>query len=156
VGTEPFHWSGDEADFSHLMTDVFVGRMSGPTLAADQADALLTWLDAQPRPPRPAPADPAAVERGRLLFDDTKSVGCATCHAGNHLTSNATVDVGTGGLFQVPSLVGVGARAPFMHDGCAATLRDRFSPACGGTNHGVTSQLSESQISDLVAYLETL
>jgi mono/diheme cytochrome c family protein len=155
-GTEPFHWSGDETDFSHLMTDVFVGRMSGPVLAADQGDALLSWLDAQPRPPRSTPADAAAVERGRLLFEDTKNVGCVTCHAGSHFTNSATVDVGTGGLFQVPSLVGVGTRAPFMHSGCATTLRDRFSPACGGSNHGVTSQLSEAQISDLIAYLETL
>jgi hypothetical protein len=155
-GTEPFHWSGDESDFSHLMTDVFVGRMSGPVLAADQADALLTWLDAQPRPPHAAPADPAAVERGRMLFDDTKNVGCVTCHAGTGFTDSQTVDVGTNGRFQVPSLVGVGSRPPYMHDGCAATLRDRFSPTCGGTNHGVTSELTDAQISDLIAYLETL
>jgi cytochrome c553 len=155
-GTEPFHWSGDELDFSHLMTDVFMGRMSGPQLVADQEDALLSWLDAQPRPPRAMPADPAAVERGRMLFDDTKNVGCVTCHAGTGFTDNQTVDVGTSGRFQVPSLVGVGSRAPYMHNGCAATLRDRFSPACGGTNHGVTSQLSDAQISDLTAYLETL
>ena len=44
-----------------------------------------------------------------------------------------------------------------MHDGCAATLRDRFNPACGGGDrHGVTSQLSSAQIDDLVAYLQTL
>jgi hypothetical protein len=155
-GTEPFHWSGDEVDFSHLMTDVFVGRMSGPTLAADQADALLSWLDAQPRPPHATPADPAAVARGQMLFDDTQNIGCVTCHAGSEFTDSQTVDVGTNGRFQVPSLVGVGSRAPYMHDGCAATLRDRFSPTCGGTNHGVTSQLSDAQISDLIAYLETL
>jgi hypothetical protein len=68
-----------------------------------------------------------------------------------------TTDVGTGGLFQVPSLRGVGARAPFMHTGCAKTLADRFNPACGGGDkHGVTSGLTTSQIADLVAYMETL
>jgi cytochrome c peroxidase len=67
-----------------------------------------------------------------------------------------TVDVGTGGKFQVPSLVGVSQRAPFMHDGCAATLRDRFGPCGGGDKHGFTSQLTSAQITDLVAYLETL
>ena len=33
-GTEPFHWNGDEADFTQLMSDVFVTRMSGPKLDA--------------------------------------------------------------------------------------------------------------------------
>jgi hypothetical protein len=43
-----------------------------------------------------------------------------------------------------------------MHDGCAATLHERFNPACGGNNHGATSQLTAGQIDDLVAYLNTL
>ena len=43
-----------------------------------------------------------------------------------------------------------------MHDGCAATLRDRFNPACGGDRHGVTAQLISGQIDDLVAYLSSL
>ena len=64
---------------------------------------------------------------------------------------------GTGQAFQVPTLVNIAARAPFMHDGCAPTLHDRFNAACGGGDaHGVTSQLSQSDIDDLVAYLETL
>jgi hypothetical protein len=44
-----------------------------------------------------------------------------------------------------------------LHDGCAATLRGRFDPACGGGDlHGKTSQLNEAQIGDLLAYLESL
>jgi hypothetical protein len=44
-----------------------------------------------------------------------------------------------------------------MHTGCAATLLDRFTPACGGGDtHGHTSQLTSDQLDDLVAYLETL
>jgi hypothetical protein len=45
-----------------------------------------------------------------------------------------------------------------MHDGCAPTLRDRFTnPHCGGgDSHGVTSKLTLEQIDDLVHYLETL
>jgi cytochrome c peroxidase len=64
--------------------------------------------------------------------------------------------VGSGGSFVVPTLVGLAARPPFMHNGCAPTLRDRFGPCGGGDAHGVTSGLSSSQIDDLVAYLETL
>lgn len=157
-GTEPFHWDGDEKDFTQLSTDVFTGRMSGPQLMPDQADAILTWLDAQPRVKRPAAVDAAAVQRGQALFNRSMAgTSCATCHAGPHLTNNQTVDVGTGGALQVPSLVGLANHPPFMHTGCAKTLADRFDPACGGGDkHGATSGLAASDVADLVSYLQTL
>jgi hypothetical protein len=158
AGTEPFHWSGDETNFAKLMTDVFVGRMSGPMLGPDQETALFSWIDAQPRPARTAAPDPDAVARGDALFHDTTHAACSSCHAGAKFTNAQTVDVGTGGAFQVPSLVGIGTRGPFMHNGCAQTLADRFSDAScgGGDHHGVTSTMSASQISDLIAYLNTI
>jgi cytochrome c553 len=156
-GTEPFHWDGDEKDFPQLVADVFTGRMSGPELTPDQTDSVLTWIDHQPRPVKAAPVDAAAVERGRAVFDDTSKAGCVTCHAGPQLTNSKTMDVGTGGAFQVPSLVGLANHPPYLHNGCAQTLQDRFSPACGGGDkHGVTSRLGASEISDLISYLETL
>jgi hypothetical protein len=100
----------------------------------------------------------AAAGRGAGLFHAAE-VGCASCHSGERFTNNRTVDVGTvaaGAALQVPSLVAVGYRAPFMHDGCAATLAARFDPACGGSAHGTTQQLSAAQVADLVAYLESL
>ena len=156
-GTEPFHWGGELANFGALVNEVYQGRMGGPVLAADQQTALLAWIDAIPLLPQSPPADAAAVARGQALFQDTTHAACTTCHSGPELTNNSTVDVGTGGKFQVPRLVGVGWRAPFLHDGCAATLTDRFT-GCGGTTdlHGVTSQLTASQIADLVAYLSSL
>src|SRR2546429_9936683 len=108
------------------------------------------------RPSSPAP-DAAAVTRGKALFEDTTHAACTSYHSGPALTNNSTADVGTGGRFQVPRLVGVGWRAPFLHDGCATTLSDRFT-RCGGTTdlHGVTSQLTAAQLADLVAYVQTL
>ncbi|XXY45843.1 c-type cytochrome [Sorangium sp. So ce269] len=105
--------------------------------------------------PRSKPADEAAVARGEVLFNDP-TLACATCHSGEKLTNGETMDVGTGKPFQAPSLRGLAARAPYMHDGCAATLHDRFGPCGGGDQHGVTSALTPAQIDDLVAYLETL
>jgi cytochrome c peroxidase len=97
-----------------------------------------------------------AVARGEALFND-EAVGCASCHGGPMFTNNKSVDVGTGKAFQVPSLVGIASRAPFMHDGCAPTLQARFGGYCGGGDaHGKTSQLSQAEVADLVAYLETL
>jgi hypothetical protein len=55
----------------------------------------------------------------------------------------------------VPPLVGVGWRAPLMHNGCAATLADRFGK-CSTATHGSVAALSAGQISDLTAYLDSL
>jgi hypothetical protein len=155
LGTEPFHWNGEMANFSSLAHDVFNGRMTGPDLSPAHMTAFANWINAIPAWKPTAPADGAAAERGRVLFNDP-TVGCSGCHSGAKMTNNTTVDVGTRALFQVPSLRGVGFRAPFMHDGCAATFRDRFGSCGGGDKHGVTSTLSDGQRADLVAYLETL
>jgi hypothetical protein len=113
-------------------------------------------MDAQPALAAPAPRDVMAVANGKATFEDP-SVGCAGCHSGPQLSTHALVNVGTGGPFKVPSLIAVRYRAPYLHDGCAATLLDRFTPACGGGDqHGHTSQLDAGQISDLIAYLESL
>jgi hypothetical protein len=66
------------------------------------------------------------------------------------------VDVGTGGSFKVPSLIGLAYTSPYLHNGCAATLADRFGSCGGGDQHGITSTLSSSQLSDLMAYLDSL
>lgn len=157
AGTAPFHWEGDLASMTALVTEVFTGRMGGPQEPADRVSALQTWLE-NLKPVRPvgsiAALDEEAPARGQELFESTE-VGCSTCHSGAAFTNNQTVDVGSGGKFQVPSLLGIGMRAPYMHDGCAATLADRFT-SCGGDEHGNVSDLEASQLSDLIAYLETL
>lgn len=154
--TAPFHWGGDLADVAAVMDEVFVGRMGGSPQSPERKAAIQGWLSAMPAAPR-GEVDAASAKRGEALFADP-SVGCATCHSGPLFTNNVTVSVNTGAPLQVPGLRGVGARAPFMHDGCAPTLRDRFTnTTCGGGDaHGHTSQLSSPQIDDLVAYLETL
>ncbi|HKP63245.1 MAG TPA: cytochrome-c peroxidase [Polyangiales bacterium] len=153
LGTEPFHWNGDQAGFPELTDEVFTGRMSGFGLRPAEVQALASWIDRQPLLRVEAQAD-AAVERGRELFESA-SVGCKDCHSGDAFTNNETTDVGTGLALQVPSLRNVSFRTPLMHDGCAPELIDRFGP-CGGDRHGNTSQLSRAQLQDLVAYLETL
>lgn len=156
LATAPFHWDGDMSDLNKLMNDVFVGRMSGQSLSPPQVAAVGSWLDGQPALPKSAPRDLQAVQRGKDLFNDA-TVACAGCHSGTHFTNNLSASVGTGKSFQVPSLVEIAARAPFMHTGCAPTLRARFDTSCGGgDSHGKTSNLSAGQVEDLVAYLETL
>ncbi|WP_437900165.1 c-type cytochrome [Sorangium sp. So ce124] len=157
LNTAPFHWDGDMSGIEAIMDEVFERRMGGMHQGPRRVKIFARWIDSLPAPPVSSAPDAEAVARGDALFHD-KAVDCASCHAGAQLTSNESFDVGTGKPFQVPSLVRIGARAPFMHDGCAPTLKDRFTnPACGGGDrHGKTSQLSDAQLDDLVAYLETL
>jgi cytochrome c peroxidase len=158
AATAPFHWDGDMRDLGHLMTEVFSTRMGGFIVAADHVKALAGWLDKLPAPAQAPVRAADAVERGRALFNDPV-VACATCHSGPRLSNNQTVDVGTGKPFQVPSLLGIGARAPYMHDGCAPTMKQRFvavKPCGGGEMHGKTNHLTALQIEDLILYLESL
>jgi mono/diheme cytochrome c family protein len=158
--TAPLHWNGDMEDLGHIMHEVFVNRMGGDRAETGprHVQAFGAWINSIPAVPAVITAEQAAIDHGKQLFE-SKDVGCADCHNGAHFTNNKNSDVGTGQAFQVPTLVGVAARAPFMHDGCAPTLKERFTgfPSCtGGDKHGHTSQLSESDIDDLVAYLESL
>jgi hypothetical protein len=155
--TAPYHWDGSETNLARLVDDVYSGRMAGTLLSDDETQALRAWLDSIPPLPGAAGLDAASIVRGKTLFDDPK-IGCASCHAGVLLTNNATVDVGTGRAFQVSSLRGVSFHDPFMHDGCAKTLSERFGAAScsGGDRHGWTSALDANQVEDLVQYLQAL
>jgi hypothetical protein len=149
----PYHWSADMPTLHALVEDVFTERMAGTPVSPEEERALAAWLDPIPAP-RGVVLDSAAVARGQELFDSSE-LGCKSCHNGTLLTNNRMADVGTGDVFKVPSLIGIGGRAPYLHDGCAKSLRERFT-TCGSDNHGRTSQLSPGELDDLVAYLESL
>ena len=150
----PYHWGGDMPTLHALVENVLTERMAGPPVSRDDERALGAWLDRVPAP-KGVTLDADQVIRGEALFRAPEQ-GCTSCHTGALYTNNQLASVGTGAPLKVPSLVGVGARAPFLHDGCAATLRDRFGACGGGDAHGHTSQLSEAQLADLTAYLESL
>ncbi len=151
AGTAPFHWSGDLADMSELMMNVMNARMGGARQSEVRTQALLGWLDAQPALRAP-PVDTAAAARGQALFESGET-GCASCHAGVLGTNNATVDVGTGGFFQVPRLAELAWRAPFLHDGSLPGLDARVLPTT--EQHGKLSHLDASGRADLLEYLRT-
>jgi mono/diheme cytochrome c family protein len=157
LGSEPFHWDGAESDFTALTTDVMQGRMGGPELTAGQTTALAGYIDKFPAMPAASALAGSNVDRGRVLFNDT-TVGCATCHSGTRFSNNQTMDVGSkDGYLQVPSLLGAWARAPFLHDGCAKTMADRFTLACDTRSmHGNTASLTPADVGALSDYLETL
>jgi hypothetical protein len=155
LGTEPFHWDGAEPDFNALTHDVMQGRMGGPELSDAQNDALAGYIDLFPAMPATPGGDAAKIARGQTLFNDA-NVGCTTCHSGSRFSNDETVDVGSqDGMLQVPGLVGLWARAPYLHDGCAKTLTDRFT-SCDTGKHGNLQGLSSDDLGALSVYLETL
>ncbi len=161
-GTEPLHWAADVDNMSHLVQDVFVQRMFGTEVHPVHAEHMDEWLVSLQPIRTGEPMEQESIDRGEVIYIDT---GCADCHSGAKLTNNETTNVGTGQAMptaltslQVPSLLGISMRAPFMHSGCAPTLEARFTDTnCGGGDaHGYTSELNEQEIIDLVNYLKTL
>jgi hypothetical protein len=156
-GTEPLHWDGDLVDMHALVTEVFVNRMGGFEMGHAGEESLMEFLDGLVPVRGVTYASAEDIELGRELFENP-AVGCTDCHSGDKFTNNETRLVGTGDDLQVPSLVGIGSRPPYMHDGCAPTLLDRFlDDTCGGgDDHGFTAILSDVQIGLVVEYLNTL
>ena len=130
-------------------------RLGGIGLDAKQTAALAAYLEAVPRGAH-ADARRDAVARGKELFESTSSAAGAATTARCTPTRTATSSSGTLPESDTPSLIGLAASAPYFHDGSAATLeallRDR------GAVHGMaeTAKLSDEQVADLTAFLETL
>jgi cytochrome c peroxidase len=167
--TAPYHWNGTLPTLHDFMNRTIQERMGGLGLTAQQESSIEAFLAAAPSPDNPfrgAELNPRQ-SRGQALF---ASARCGMCHEGAALTNNAFADVGTlvtGGLLpddastlpnglNVPSLLGVGRSAPYLHDGSAATLEDRLRHNQAADQHGWTSTLSGEDIEDLVAFLKTL
>ena len=151
----PFHWDGTLGDMGALVKAVMVTRMGLPqSPSTDQISALGAFLEQLPNLPPADDLDQAAVKRGEAVFrrDD---VACASCHSGPQFTNNQLADVGTGGSFVTPTLLGVGLRPALFHDGCAKSVAERFG-VCGGTAHGRPELLSADERTDLIAFLRSL
>ena len=160
----PFHWDGEFTDASLLAHTGIVELMGGDGLLVDTA-AIAAWMaEARPPPARAQSADEvAAAARGRTLFESS-AVGCATCHAGattsdgaSHAVVPEVSDAAANMLtVETPTLRAVRARAPYLHDGRAATLRDVLTVQNPTDSHGRASTLAPSELDDLVSYLESL
>ena len=152
----PFHWDGEFATLDDLMGTVFGQRMGGDELTPEETEQLGQWLDGIP-PVLGSPQEPSLVDDGKVLFHG--EAACSSCHEGEQLTDSELHVVREGDpAIKTPSLLGVGSRAPFMHDGCAETLEERFlDEFCGGGDlHGQTSHLTTRDVDALSAYLRTL
>jgi hypothetical protein len=151
LSTAPFHWSGDQPDLSAIMTATFEERMRGGPVSAIEVDLIGEWMDAQPALPAPE-TDPARINVGEEVF---LTAGCADCHSGAMGTNNESVELADFGAIQVPMLVGVAHRSPWLHDGCAQTLEETFDGACI-PEHVPATALDAAETEALVDYLRSL
>ncbi len=100
-----------------------------------------------------------AAKRGKDLFDEAK---CAKCHSGEYYTDMKLYNVATGKgreadiKFDTVTLSEVWQTAPYLHDGRAATIEEVLTKYNIGDKHGVTSDLTAKEISDLAAYVLSL
>ncbi len=144
----------------------------------DALAAFVASLDRWPVSPFRRDGDAAweaAVARGRALFESA-ATGCADCHRPPRYTDSGfdedgqaiLHDVGTataasGGRlggplpgFDTPTLRGLWASAPYLHDGRAETLSEVLTTYNPDDRHGRTSHLTAAQIEDLVTFLRSL
>jgi Di-haem cytochrome c peroxidase/Cytochrome c len=97
-----------------------------------------------------------AAQRGKTIFEG--QAGCAACHPHPTFTSMKKVDpgLGSGVLYDVPSLIEVWRTAPYLHNGDALTLRETITHFNWMQKRGRTKDLSEQKLDDLLAYLQSL
>ena len=150
-GGEPFHWIGDMKNIPQIFHDVRVDVMHGAPLNTAHAAALERWIFSIP-PMNPAPPeDTDAIARGEAKFAE---VGCTACHSGPRLSNEQTVPMAFYGKLQVPSLIGVRYRAPYMHDGRSEDLHAAVLDMLAFSLPG--GPASPADRDDIVAYLQSL
>ena len=168
--TAPYHWAGEFPTINEFFTETVKNRMGGRGFvdAKDpNAHNLFDFLSAIERPDYPgkgAELSPAAVH-GKELF---AKATCNSCHSGDSFSDNKNHDVGTlvaksfdrpgdksVGL-NTPSLLGVSRSWPYLHDGSAMTLKARLLVDKNTNRHGLTKDLNDGEVNDLVEYLKAL
>lgn len=162
--TAPFTWTTEMATIAEDAIKTSQSRMGGSGISDEQADKISLFVDYT------RDADVAlrnseldSVARGRAIFDSAETQ-CSTCHSGERLTNNQAylVDLGVDdrnrskrGIVDTPTLVGISASGPWLHDGSAGTLREVIDRA-DAIGMGSTAHLSDSERNDLVDYLRSL
>ena len=175
-GTAPFRWQGEAAAIGADECGPTVsGAMRGQPLSASDLAALATFVEAMPLVPNPYRGRDGTLSgsarRGKEIFEGR--AGCVECHSGESFTSRERADVGLGPgrpdtislpggdvieatEFDIPQLLGVWDSPPYLHDGRARTLLEIFTRFNPDDEHGATSDLSESELKDLIEYVKTL
>lgn len=150
--TAPVTWFSDVPSVATEVRLTSKGRMGGTGATIPESFDVADFIEQTPYP-KLGIGDEAAVARGKDLFEG--SAECATCHAGELLTDATPYDMFGVERVRTPTLRGLVATAPYLHDGRAATIEALVEVAeLGGM--GKVNHLSPEQKADLVAYLKSL
>lgn len=151
--TAPVTWTNDVPTVAEEAQFTASFRM-GSQLGDTHAGAIESFVDFVRLPDLPEVTDTEAIARGKAVFE-REDVGCATCHTGDAFTDNAHHDLYGLEAVNTPTLLGIAATAPYLHDGSAQTLRDVLIRSRDG-RMGDTSMLSDAELNDLETYLQSL
>lgn len=155
AGAHPFKWDGKDPNIQASLINT-VQRLGGFGINEQQATELAAFLESVEAPRAPTVEDPAAVARGQKLFE-SDTTGCISCHNGPLYTDQNQYDLDTDlDEADTPSLIGLASSAPYYHDGSARTLDALLRGNASIHGMGTIAPLSDTEISDLVQYLETL
>ncbi len=151
---EPLRWQADRATVAADVLSTSEG-MGGRDMTEEQAEKIAAFIDySRPVDLPLAGSDDPAIERGREIFN-RQDVGCADCHSGALFTDKLQYTMfGFDGV-KTPSLLGVAATAPYLHDGSMPDLRTLLEAMRGGAM-GDTSSLSDAELDDLEAFLSSI
>jgi len=163
--TGPWTWHGWQTDLRAAMEKSLTDTlMTETTVRRSHADALIAYFAGLEPPPGARGPDgrlSEAAQRGRAVFQSERA-GCTNCHSGEMLTDGRIHDLGLGKPedqyqgFNTPSLVGVGQRVQWMHDGRAASLDAVLTEHHDPADVTGLGPLSDEQRADLIAYLKSL
>lgn len=172
IAAGPYGWHGESPDLvSRLVNGFGLHRWGAlPPHEKQNIDARAAFLAEFARvglvlPPREERPLTPVEERGREVFR-SEATHCAKCHLPDAdytdriayplppLPSRPDFDDEPDALFKTPSLRFLAERAPFYHDGSAATLEALI--AKNNNRMGQTNHLSAEERTALVAFLKTL
>lgn len=151
--TAPYGWRGDSPTLADRVHKT-LGQLHKHTPKPSEVRDLVAYLESLEPPAPVRAADAESAERGRDLFEGRAR--CSRCHSDERLTDGQRHDVGTGGLFDTPSLRGAGRRSLLLHHGRADGPHDIFRKFNDQQKHGAAHELEPCDLDDLIAYLKTL
>jgi DNA-binding beta-propeller fold protein YncE/mono/diheme cytochrome c family protein len=152
--TAPYHWDGALADLPSFSARM-VGQMGGQGLSGGDVADLSAFMETINAPDNLAAGRlaPGLIARGEALFGER----CQGCHAGPMLTDGRAhaTRVGEVRMLDTPSLKGVFATAPYLHDGSAATLRQVLTSSAASMVEHDQRVLSAGDLEALEAFVAT-
>ncbi|MFK7930484.1 MAG: cytochrome-c peroxidase, partial [Myxococcota bacterium] len=157
TATEPVTWTKN-FEGEPISVDLEVRltsgtRMGGSGAGIQQSFSVQDYIDFTPYPQTAVDLDADAVARGREIFNG--SAECSSCHNGAQFTDSQPYAMVGLEAVRTPTLRGIAATAPYLHDGRAADLAELVAIA-ERVGMGKTVHLSAEEKADLVTYLESL